>query len=112
MTRESSPPRLAQTSLSRNSRRALRRAPRKSGGLKSLRSERRRASFGDLLILLHGASAHPDGAHYFALSHQGDAPGEYDEAPPVGVAQAEDGAARLRVLLQVRRLLLEGDGGV
>src|SRR5215218_5358836 len=112
MTRESSPPRLAQTSLSRNSRRALRRAPRKSGGLKSLRSERRRASFGDLLILLHGASAHPDGAHYFALSHQGDAPWEYDKAPAVGVAQAEDGAAGPRILLQVRRLLLEGDGGV
>src|SRR5215211_2574086 len=112
MTRESSPPRLAQTSLSRNSRRALRRAPRKSGGLKSLRSERRRASFGDLLILLHGASAHPDSANYFAISHQGDSPGEYDKAPAVGVAQAEDGAAGPRIFLQLRRLLLEGDCGV
>jgi hypothetical protein len=30
----------------------------------------------------------------------------------VGVAQAEDGAAGPRILLQVCRLLLEGDGGV
>jgi hypothetical protein len=48
------------------------------GWLEGLRLERRRASFGDLLILLHGASAHPDGAHYLAVSHEGDAPGEYD----------------------------------
>jgi hypothetical protein len=30
----------------------------------------------------------------------------------MGIAQAEDGAARPRILLQMRRLLLEGDGGV
>src|SRR5215213_10772355 len=84
----------------------------KVGWLEGLRSERLGASFGDLLILLHSASTHPDGAHYLAFSHQGDAAGEYDEAPAVGVAQAEDGAARPRILLQMSRLLLEGDGGV
>src|SRR5919107_6393222 len=78
----------------------------------NLRLKSSRARLGDLLILLHGAGAHPDGAHYLAFSHQGDAPGEYDKAPAVRVAQAEDGAARPRILLQMRRLLLEGDGGV
>src|SRR5215217_1238978 len=84
----------------------------KVGRLEGLRSERRRARFGDLLILLDGARAHAYGAHYFAVSHEGDAAGEYDEAPAVGIAQAEDGAAWPRSLLQVYRLLLESDGGV
>src|SRR5829696_8627927 len=84
----------------------------KVGRLEGLRLERRRARFGDLLILLDGARAHAYGTHYLAVSHEGDAAGEHDEAPAVGVAQAEDGAAGPRILLQVRRLLLEGDGGV
>jgi hypothetical protein len=69
------------------------------GWLEDLRLESRRARFGDLLILLDGASAYPDGAHYLAVSHEGDAAGEHDEAPAVGVAQAEDGTAGLRILL-------------
>ncbi len=56
------------------------------GWLEGLRLESRRARFGDLLILLDSARAHADGAHYLAVSHEGDAAGEYDEAPAVGVA--------------------------
>ena len=48
-----------------------------AGGLKGLRLESRSASFGDLLILLHCASAHPDRTHYLAFSHQRDSPREY-----------------------------------
>jgi hypothetical protein len=78
----------------------------KVGRLEGLRLERRRARFGDLLILLDGARAHAYGTHYLAVSHEGYAAGEHDEAPAVGVAQAEDGAAGPRILLQVRALRL------
>src|SRR5215217_1392730 len=89
----------------------MKRSP-KVGRLEGLRLERRRARFGDLLILLDGARAHAYGTHYLVVSHEGYAAGEHDEAPAVGVAQSEDGAVRPGLLLQVRRLLLESDGGV
>src|SRR5215204_7267190 len=112
MTKESShPPTTSNSPFTQFPVRSTTRSS-KSGRLVDLRSERRRASFGDLLILLDSARAHTDGTHYLAFSHQGDAPGEHDEASAVGVAQAEDGAAGPRILLQVHRLLLEGDGGV
>src|SRR5215212_1571713 len=71
-----------------------------------------RARFGDLLVLLHSPGAHPDGAQDLPVTHQRDATREDNEATAVRFAQAEDRTLWPGYLLQVRRLLLEGDSGV
>jgi hypothetical protein len=72
--------------------------------------ESRRSRLGDLLILLHGARAHADGAH--DLAPQEYAAGEDDYAAPVRVAELEERLIGLRLRGQIFRLHLEGDGGV
>ena len=66
---------------------------------------------GDLLVILHGAAGHPDGADHAVTGGQGEAPGEADQAG-VGVLDVVQASPRLGQRPDHLSVHLEEDGGL